>query len=111
MINLLKNAMKFIVGGKVTVAASFDEMNEKLKICVSDTGKGFKEEDKRELFKMFGKVEQTEAINTEGIGVGLFIVKRIIDSSGGEISVSSEGENKGTTFTFTMNMKKAGPEI
>ena len=41
----------------------------------------------------------------EGIGLGLAICKRIVENSGGEITVSSEGENKGSNFKFSMHME------
>ena len=56
------------------------------------------------LFRQFGKVERTGNMNVEGIGLGLAICKRIVSNSGGEITVSSYGENKGSTFKFSMQM-------
>ena len=53
---------------------------------------------------MFGKISRTQGMNPEGIGLGLMICKRIIENSGGEITVCSEGEEKGSTFKFTMKM-------
>ena len=44
-------------------------------------------------------------MNLDGVGMGLNICKKIVDESGGTISVLSEGENKGSTFQFSMNMK------
>ena len=45
-------------------------------------------------------------MNVEGIGLGLAICKRIVENSGGEITVSSDGENRGSTFKFSMHMEK-----
>ena len=45
-------------------------------------------------------------MNVEGIGLGLAICKRIIENSGGEITVSSDGENRGSTFKFSMQMEQ-----
>lgn len=49
-------------------------------------------------------------MNVEGIGLGLAICKRIIENSRGEITVSSEGENRGSTFKFSMQMDWPTPE-
>ena len=47
-------------------------------------------------------------MNSEGIGLGLTIVKQIVELSGGQVQVSSEGVGTGSTFSFTMNLKSAG---
>ena len=56
-----------------------------------DTGHGICQEEVSELFKKFGKLKRTAAINSAGIGLGLTIVKQIIESAGGRVSVFSEG--------------------
>ena len=56
------------------------------------------------IFKQFGKIERTEQINQEGIGMGLTICQAIIRNCNGHISCFSEGENKGSTFSFSMKM-------
>ena len=61
------------------------------------------------IFKQFGKIERTEQINQEGIGMGLTICQEIIRNCHGHISCFSEGENKGSTFSFSMKMSL--PEI
>ena len=54
---------------------------------------------------MFSKAEKSEEDNSEGIGIGLFVCKQLVENSGGEISVFSDGEGKGSKFSFTMEMK------
>lgn len=56
------------------------------------------------LFTMFGKLHRTAKINNEGIGMGLMICQNLVKMNGGTISVRSDGEEKGSTFTFTMSM-------
>ena len=75
-----------------------------LKVHVVDSGKGIRQEDISKLFTMFGKLHRTADLNSEGIGMGLMICQKLVDLNKGEIRVFSEGEDKGSTFTFTMSM-------
>jgi len=76
-----------------------------LHVAVVDKGCGIEEEDMEKLFQQFGKLEQTDNINTEGIGMGLLICNRLVEASNGKIEIYSEGRGKGTLVYFTMNMK------
>ena len=76
-----------------------------LKISVIDTGIGIKQEDQSKLFKLFGFLESTKEINTKGIGLGLYICKKIINIFGGEVHLNSEF-GQGSTFTFTFMLEK-----
>ena len=58
------------------------------------------------LFKLFGKLKRTADMNSEGIGMGLMIVNKLVSLSQGTITVHSDGPNKGATFSFTMKMSK-----
>jgi signal transduction histidine kinase len=69
---------------------------------IADTGLGISEEDQKALFKMFGKLRSTQQINTGGIGLGLFICKRICESFDGGIALTWSKVKEGTAFTFTM---------
>ena len=76
-------------------------MNESyLVVHVKDDGVGIVAQDLEKLFSRFGKIQRTEKINSEGIGLGLTIVKRIVEEHGGSITVFSEGEQKGSLFCF-----------
>ena len=106
---MLKNAIKFIWNGTIKIISHYEEVNELIKVRITDNGAAMKESEKKQMFKMFSKQERTEAINIETIGVGLYICKRIVENSGGTISIHSEGENKGTTVSFSMKMRKLDP--
>jgi signal transduction histidine kinase len=69
---------------------------------VKDTGLGISEEDKPTLFKMFGKLQSTAQINTSGIGLGLFICKRLCETFEGSISLGHSKLGEGTTFHFSI---------
>ena len=104
LINLTKNALKFTLSGEIKIRASYDLQSEKLIVHVIDTGIGINKREKDQLFSMFGKVKRSSGLNKEGIGIGLMICKRIIENSGGQITMHSDGENKGSTFIFSMEM-------
>jgi len=69
-----------------------------------DTGVGIKPDDIGKLFKLFGFLENTKEINTKGIGLGLYICKKITTIFGGNMSVEST-PRKGSTFTFTFALE------
>lgn len=96
--NLLSNAVKFTPsGGKITVAVKRAE--GKAKVTVSDTGCGISAEKGERIFDKFYQGDASHS--QEGNGLGLALVKKVIDVIGGEISVDSE-EGRGTTFCITL---------
>ena len=98
--NLLSNAIKYTPeGGKVRVTLS--EACGFAKATVSDTGIGIKGEDLHRIFDKFYRVKSTETRRIIGTGLGLYIVKNIVDAHLGTISVESE-VGKGTTFTLLL---------
>jgi signal transduction histidine kinase len=87
LLNLLQNAVKFTMRGSIMVYASYDAAHKMLKISVSDTGIGISVADQAKLFRLFGKLSATSSMNTSGIGLGLSICKRIVETFGGKILV------------------------
>lgn len=73
----------------------------KLVVTVYDTGIGIKKEDQLKLFKLFGTLQNTIQMNTNGIGLGLVISENIIKAFGGKIGVKSE-PGKGSKFVFSI---------
>ena len=106
MINLVKNALKFTTKGQITIKAGYNEEESCLVVHVCDTGVGIAEEDIPKLFTRFGKLHRTAHMNSTGIGLGLTIVKQIIDQAKGEIEIRSDGLGKGSTFIFSMQIEK-----
>jgi signal transduction histidine kinase len=103
MENLLSNAVKFSPqGGKITV--SLDKTDEKVKVAITDTGMGIPEKDLPHIFEKFYRVEAASIQAIGGTGLGLGIVKYIVESHGGKISVESE-TGRGSTFNFTLPTK------
>lgn len=98
--NLIENAVKYTPEyGRIEVGV---EAGEKfLKIRVKDNGVGIPKKDQEKLFSKFFRAENVLRMQTEGSGLGLFIVKNIIKKHGGEISFTSN-EGVGTEFVFTI---------
>ena len=85
--------------------ANYDFSSHLLKVQVKDTGEGIAPEDIPKLFNRFGKLHRTAEMNHEGIGLGLTIVKQIVEKCGGSIGVISEGLGHGCTFYFSLKMR------
>ena len=76
-----------------------------MEVQVQDSGVGISEEDQEKLFKMFGFLNSTQQMNTQGIGLGLYICKQIVEEFDGKIYVKSVPQ-VGSAFTFSMMMPK-----
>ena len=97
--NLLSNAIKFTPrGGKITVSAKNE--NGKVVLSVSDTGCGIDSETGKHIFEKFYQGDTSHS--QEGNGLGLALVKKVIDVLGGEIGVKSE-LGKGSEFVLTLS--------
>jgi len=99
--NLLSNAVKFTpAGGQIRFAVERQGQNAVL--TVSDTGIGIRPEFLPSLFERFRQADASTTRRYRGLGLGLSLVKQLVDLHGGSISASSPGENQGTTFTLTL---------
>lgn len=100
MDNLITNAIKYSPnGGKVTVGGRFNEQSAT--VFVRDEGEGISESDQSRIFERFFRVESTLTTKTKGTGLGLYLVKAIIEAHGGTIHVKSQ-LGHGSTFYFTL---------
>jgi signal transduction histidine kinase len=102
MLNLLSNAAKFTEKGEIKVAAWRDD--GMLKLTVSDTGIGMKQEALALIFDEFRQADMSSTRKYGGTGLGLAIVKKFIILMGGDIVVESE-IGKGSKFTITLPME------
>jgi signal transduction histidine kinase len=99
-LNLLNNAIKYSPdGGTVTIRANYGM--GKVVLSIADTGIGIPEGDRDRLFEKFVRMENAKKVDANGSGLGLFIVKKVIDAHGGKIWFQSE-EGKGTTFSIEL---------
>lgn len=121
MINLLSNAVKFTPdGGRIRVTADRirapggpppaqggGESGSRapwdwIRICVSDTGIGIKKGDLERIFQPFEQVETTASRKFHGTGLGLHLSRLLVELHGGRIWAESEGEEKGSRFSFVL---------
>ena len=80
LMNLVRNALKFTIKGSVNIKVCYRPEPENLLIIhVKDTGSGIAREDFGKLFTRFGKLTRTAAHNNDGIGLGLTVVKQIVE--------------------------------
>jgi PAS domain S-box-containing protein len=101
MFNLLSNAVKFTPdGGSITLEA--ENKGEELVIRVEDTGIGIAPEDQGKIFDEFAQIKSRMTKKTSGTGLGLSLVKRLVEMHGGNVWVESEGEGKGSRFSFSL---------
>jgi len=99
--NLLSNAVKFTpAGGQIRFA--LERQGQNAVLTVSDTGIGIRPEFLPFLFQRFRQADASTTRRYRGLGLGLSLVKQLVDLHGGSISASSPGENQGTTFTVTL---------
>jgi len=104
--NLLSNGIKFTPrGGRVmvTVTGGADEVL----ITVADTGAGIKPEFLPHVFERFRQAESSTNRAYGGLGLGLAIVRHLVELHGGSVSVASEGEGRGSTFTVRLPVASA----
>jgi signal transduction histidine kinase/ActR/RegA family two-component response regulator len=98
--NLLGNAIKFTPpGGHVTLQLVRDG---EARLTVTDTGKGIDPEFLPHIFERFRQADSTSTRAHAGLGLGLAIVRHLVEVHGGRVSADSAGEGKGATFTVTL---------
>lgn len=100
MLNFVDNAIKYTPEGHVDVYLK--EEGGRVTFSVTDTGRGLAPGSVEKLFQKFSRVGGSFRVNTEGTGLGLYVAKQIINEHRGRVSVSSPGENKGSTFSMEL---------
>jgi signal transduction histidine kinase len=103
--NLLVNAVRFTpVGGRVDVALSADDREATVR--VTDTGVGIGVDRMPHIFERFYQGETSGANGPENVGLGLAIVRHLVEAHGGSVSASSPGLNQGSTFVVTLPLSE-----
>jgi signal transduction histidine kinase len=100
MVNLIENAIKYTPGEACVDVSLRRGPKGRLLVEVADQGIGIAKEDRKRIFQKFFRVGSEETRQTKGTGLGLFIVKEIMEKHGGSIKVDSN-EPQGSVFTLT----------
>ena len=99
--NILNNAIKFShPGGNIEI--EMGESQGSAYVRITDNGIGIREEDKSKIFKRFTSAGKMGTAGEHSSGVGLYLSQKIVKQNKGELSVYSEGSNKGSSFTITL---------
>ena len=94
--NFLDNAIKYSPKGVIKIKIS--KANGKVLVTILDNGIGIPKEEMPKLFSKFGRTETSQKIRPNGMGIGLYFVRRVVDDHGGRVWAESEGAGKGSTF-------------
>ncbi|HMQ05503.1 MAG TPA: HAMP domain-containing sensor histidine kinase [Pyrinomonadaceae bacterium] len=101
--NLLDNAVKYSTGEpKISVRIKETVLNKRAEIFIKDNGVGIPSSDLKRIFKRFYRVANGSTGKTPGTGLGLFIVRTIVERHGGRVFAQSRGEGKGSTFVVQL---------
>jgi CheY-like chemotaxis protein len=114
LLNLLNNAAKYCQsGGRITLRAARE--GDQAVIRVRDTGIGIPQPMLRHIFELFSQVERDDARTQGGLGIGLTLVKRLVEMHGGRVEAHSEGSGRGSEFVVSLPLladqqpERAGP--
>ena len=99
--NLLSNAIKFTPGGGV-VNVRLARVESQVEIVVSDTGKGINSDFLPFVFERFRQADSSSTRHHSGLGLGLAIVRHLVEMHGGTVSAASDGEGRGATFILRL---------
>lgn len=103
--NLIDNAVRYTPkGGSITVTLAVNLYH--LLFSVADTGIGLEKQESNGLFQKFVRNKEVARIHTEGVGLGLYVARRIVEDHGGRIWAESAGKGKGSTFFVELPIKK-----
>jgi len=104
IINLIDNAIRYTEKGKVKV--NLRRTDQEVIFSIKDTGIGILSEERKYLFKRFARGKKVSRIWTEGVGLGLYVARLIVEAHHGQIGGDSEGEGKGSHFWVKLPVLK-----
>lgn len=101
LINLITNGIKYNDKDEIKISVQAEESDELIRISIEDNGPGIKAEDQERIFQIFETASLTDREGKTGTGIGLSVVKTLVEGLGGTITVKTE-IGKGSTFEFTI---------
>ena len=107
ILNILNNAVKYTEKGSVDMKVSYEKEDDRhilLNVSIADTGIGIKKEDLDSLFTPFERIEENKNRNIEGTGLGMSIVKNLLDMMDSTLKVESV-YGEGSTFSFSVRQE------
>jgi PAS domain S-box-containing protein len=108
--NLLTNAVRYTPrGGRVTIAGERGPSG--IRISVRDTGSGIPPEHLPFVFERFRQIDSSTTRSQGGLGLGLAIVRHLVEAHGGCVDAESEGEGRGATFMITLPIRPIDPAL
>jgi PAS domain S-box-containing protein len=110
VMNLLSNAAKFTPSGG-TIQLEAEILEKEILVSVSDTGVGLKPDDQKRIFQAFEQLDSSFSRQEQGSGLGLALVRKLVELHGGRVWVESEGERMGSTFKFIFPFVHAQTDI
>jgi signal transduction histidine kinase len=113
IINLLSNALKFTSAGRITLSITKGRLTNReniscLRIAITDTGIGIAPENIKQLFQPFVQIHSPSKEQPEGTGLGLILVKQIVELHGGQVSINSI-KAMGSCFTIELPSNELAP--
>ena len=111
VVNYFDNAIKYSDKGEVRVALEPMQGPDGkwLRLSVTDNGLGIRKEDIWKLFAKFSRTDEARSRDPNGMGIGIYFAKRVVQDHGGNVGAFSEGVGKGSTFWLELPMKKRAP--
>ncbi len=104
--NLLNNSAKFgRPGGKIQL--TLEVVNDFVKICVRDDGIGISKDRLKDIFSMYSQIESAQGQVSAGLGIGLTLVRTLVELHGGIVDAESDGLGRGSTFTVSLPLAPA----
>jgi signal transduction histidine kinase len=107
--NLLDNACKYTPrGGEITLEARVGD--DAVTVAISDNGIGISAEALPRVFEMFGQEARAKDVDAAGLGIGLAVVRSLVEAHGGSIVAHSAGAGLGSEFVVTLPLRQPAPK-
>jgi len=109
LVNVIGNSIKFTTEGSVAVTVDASVGSPFVEISVLDTGIGITPEKRERLFRKFSQGDNSTTRKFGGSGLGLVIVKELVEMMGGSVRMESAGEGRGSAFSISLPRAVAEP--